>query len=137
MAYRKKDLEKLALTAIRKYKLTKVSQVATFLPCSRSTFYAKKLDKLDTIKEALNDSKISIKSQLMKKWFDSGSGVTQIALFKLLADEDELTRLTGVKQEHTFKGDGVLEELNKLSQVPKSKRAHLVKQLEALLKDAG
>jgi 2-iminoacetate synthase ThiH len=41
MAHTKKKLEELAIKAIKKEKLTWITEVIGFIPCSRSTFYNK------------------------------------------------------------------------------------------------
>lgn len=95
MAYNKRDLEKQSLEAITKYNLLFIEDVCTFLPCSRSTFYEKDLDKSDAIKEAINDNKVKTKNKLRKKWYENGNPTTQIALYKLIGNGEELRRLTG------------------------------------------
>ncbi len=39
MAYKKEDLIKQALQAIKKHKLIFIEEVVSFLPCSKATFY--------------------------------------------------------------------------------------------------
>ena len=46
-----------SLKAIKKHELVFIYDVITYLPCSRSLFYEKNLDKLDEIKEALAENK--------------------------------------------------------------------------------
>lgn len=98
MAYDKGELEKIALKAIKKNKISKVSYVAPYLPCSLATFYNLELEKLESIKEALFQQRINRKKKLVEKWEDSDNATLNIAAFKLLADDDELERLNGDKK---------------------------------------
>lgn len=107
MAYKKADLEKQALEAIKKHNLFFIQDVAAFLPCSRSTFYGRELDKLDSIKDALEENRIRTKNGLRAKWFHGNAPATQIALYKLLADEDEIKKLSLQHFDHTTKGDKI------------------------------
>jgi len=105
MAYKKADLEKQAIEAIQKHNLFFIQDVAAFLPCDRSTFYNHDLDKLDTIKDALEKNRIKTKNGLRAKWYHGNAPATQIALYKLLADEDEIRKLSLQHHDHTTGGE--------------------------------
>lgn len=109
MAYDLVELEKLALDAIEKHKLTKQNQLICYLPCVESTFYKDDLHKSELIKSALEFNKISKKKKLTDKWEESDNATLQIAAYKLMADDDELTRLNSqkIEAEHTLKGSGI------------------------------
>jgi len=94
MAYKTEELEKKAVAAIEKHRLIFIEEVVSFLPCSKSTFYAKKLDESDAIKNAILAVKIGGKSNLRQKWEESDSAPLNIALYKLYATEEELQKLT-------------------------------------------
>ena len=98
---KKKELEEQALEAIQKHHLFFIQDVVSFLPCSSSTFFGKDLEKLETIKEALAENRIKTKNGLRAKWYKGNSATTQIVLYKLLADEDELKRLNSQYIDHT------------------------------------
>lgn len=100
MAYNKSDLEQQALDAIKKHDLVFISEVVSYLPCAKSTFFSKKLDESDSIKEALENNKIEQKKTLRGKWRDSENATVQIALYRLLSDDDENDKLNGGKQRH-------------------------------------
>ena len=96
MAYKKAELEQLALKAIEEHGLMFVEDVVCFLPCTRKTFYNWNLHKLHTIKEAMVDVKAVTKSKLRSKWMgEMASATTQIVLYKLLANETELKAING------------------------------------------
>ena len=94
MAYDKNDLIKLSIEAINLHQLVFIDEVVTFLPCSRATFYNHELDKLDEIKDALNNIRTSVKTQLRNKWRDSDNAALQIGLMKLMATDEERKRLS-------------------------------------------
>lgn len=95
MAYKKSDLELQALEAITSKKLVFIDEVVSYLPCSSSTFYLHELEKSEALKAALNKNKVDLKGGLRKKWYDSDSATSQIALYKLLGTEEEAHRLNG------------------------------------------
>lgn len=105
MAYKKSDLEKQALDAIKKHNLMFVGDVVAYLPCSSSTFYNKEMEKLESIKEALEENRIKTKNGLRAKWYKSENATVQIALYKLIGTEDEVDRLNGSKQKIEHEGD--------------------------------
>ncbi len=64
------------------------------MPMQRATFYNNKLDKMDIIKDAIDSKKVQMKEGLRAKWYNSDNSTLQIALYKLLADRDELCALS-------------------------------------------
>ena len=74
--------------------------LAIELGYSRQYLYSIGLDKDDAIKEALENNKKTIKRGLRNKWYINDNATTQVALYKLLADEEELNRLAS-KVENT------------------------------------
>jgi len=70
--------------------------------CSRATAYNQELDKLDSIKEALNLNKRKGVTSMLAKWVKSENPTLQIAAMRLLCDTEEhrllnqnYTELTG------------------------------------------
>lgn len=106
MAYRKADLEKKALAAIKRHKLVFATDVISFLPCSEATYYNHKLHELESIKSELEKQRTSMKVHLRKRWLDSDNPTLNVALYKLIGNEDEAHRLNGSKQQidHTTGG---------------------------------
>ncbi|TXI90605.1 MAG: hypothetical protein E6Q36_01190 [Chryseobacterium sp.] len=92
--YKTEDLERLSLEAIEKFKLFFVEDIIPYLPCSRSLFYDRSLDKLDTIKDALTKNKVQLKVSMRSKWYKSDNATLQMALMKLICSEDERKRLS-------------------------------------------
>ena len=103
MAYDKSELTRLALEAIQKHNLIFIDEVVTFLPCSKATFYNHQLEQLDEIKDALNNVRTNMKTQMRNKWRDSDNASLQIGLMKLIATDEERKRLATGYMETTQK----------------------------------
>lgn len=111
MAYEKDELEKLSLEAIKEHNLVSISEVVSYLPIqSRATFYNHELDKLDSIKEALSESKIHTKVELRTKWRNSDNATLQLALMKLISEDDERKKLSQSYYDHTTDGEAINKE---------------------------
>lgn len=93
MAHNKKKLEDKALDAIEKNKLIFIEDVICYLPCSKGTFYNTKLNELDSIKDALEKNKTTIKVSLRSKWYKSGNATLQMALMRLTCSDNERRKL--------------------------------------------
>ena len=107
MAHNKQELEKQSLELIQKLEIPFISHLVTHLPCSGATFYNLELEKLDTIKDAINKVKVSKKTQLLEKMSNSDVAAAQIAAYKLFSDDTEFSKLTGAQVDHTSKGKSV------------------------------
>lgn len=109
MAYKTQELEQKALEVIQKNMLVFIHEVATFMNIERQTFYNHGLDKLDTIKEALEKNKSTLKAGLRKKWYESDNATVQIALYKLIGSDEESDRINSqkVKQDIAVNDDSV------------------------------
>ena len=80
--------------------------LATELGYSRQYLYEAGFspDKDDILKEALDDNKKYIKRGLRNKWYNDKNATTQVALYRLLADDDELIKLNNTRVELTGAG---------------------------------
>ena len=107
MAYKKEHMIKQCLEAIEKYKLIWVTEIASFVPFSQSTLYARKLEQSEDIKSALEENRIMMKVVLRKKWYDSENATLQLALYKMLATPEEFERINVQKLDHTSKGESI------------------------------
>ena len=104
MAYNTEELIKQSLEAIEKHKLFFIDDVVSYLPCSRSTFYEKELDKSDIIKEALTKVKTDIKVSMRSKWYKSENATLQMGLMKLISNDEERKRLSQTYSDFTTDG---------------------------------
>lgn len=110
MGYNKADLEKKALKILNDNPYIFIIQdVVAQLPITRTTFYNMGLDKLDTIKEALERNKIATKSNLKKRWANNSNPTTDIALYKLASTNEELEKLTSQKVSADVQGKIIID----------------------------
>lgn len=110
MAYKTSDLYKKALLEIEKKNLIFISDVIDVLGISKDTFYnhfPTESDESDAIKEAIQKKRIEMKSSIRSKLYGSNSSTALIALYKLLATDEELARLNNV--DVTSKGEQIKE----------------------------
>ena len=95
MANKKKTYEKEILKVIEDNNIFVITDIFAFYTgCSRATFYNNGLDKLDTIKKAIDDNKVKTRQSQKNKWFDSDNPTLQIALFKTISSDEDLRRLS-------------------------------------------
>lgn len=100
MAYKTSELLKQSIDAIQKHKLIRIEEVVSYLPCVKKTFYEHKLHESDELKEAIQNIKDTLKAGLRKKWYESDNPTAQIALYKLIASEEESDRINSQRTKH-------------------------------------
>lgn len=108
MAYDRKKVFEQAKEVIVKHKLFFVDDVVAFLPCSKQTFYdffPVDSDKLDELKELLNQNRTELKVSMRSKWYKSNAPALQMALMKLIATPEELKKLSMQYNDHTSAGE--------------------------------
>ena len=71
-----------------------ITDLVAFLPISRATFYNYGLDKLDILKEEIDNNRIRTKQELRAKWANSKSPALQIALYRMIATKEEKEAIT-------------------------------------------
>jgi hypothetical protein len=87
-----------------------VEDVFTLLPCSKSTFYSMfpdGSDELDTIKAQLETNKVNMKIQLRAKLARGEKATEIIALYKLIATDDERRALSMNHTDITSNGNTI------------------------------
>lgn len=109
MAYKKENIYKKALKAIKNENLLFIEDVVSYLPCSKTTFYnffPDGSDELDVLKEALESNRIKTKIELRRSWKTSDNATLQIALYKTICTNDERRKLSTSYTELTGKDGG-------------------------------
>jgi len=112
MAYSRKKLYEQAMQVIEERNLFFIEDVVAFLPCDRSTFYAKfppNSDESDTIKRALETNKIRTKSAIRHRLFNMDNPTAQIALYRMIATPEERDAISMNRTDITSGG----KELNR------------------------
>tara|TARA_R100001480_G_scaffold7322_1_gene14885 strand:+ start:1275 stop:1652 length:378 start_codon:yes stop_codon:yes gene_type:complete len=99
--YNRDELINMSNDAITKYMLTDITDLVAFLPCGKSEVGKHKLHNVKSLAELILCNKIKMKQGLKKKWYDEGSPAERVALYKLLASEDEIKVLNGKSESIT------------------------------------
>ena len=73
MAYKKAELIKKSLQAIEENNITRISHLFGYVEFSSATFYNHELEKLESIKNAIEKRRIVTKVDLINKWIKSKS----------------------------------------------------------------
>ena len=97
MAYDREKIFEQAKEVTVKHKLFFIDDIVAFLPCSKQTFYdffPVDSDKLDELKELLNQNRTELKVSMRSKWYTSNAPALQMALMKLIASPEELRKLS-------------------------------------------
>lgn len=97
MAYKKKEIFDKAKDAIEKHKLFFIEDIVSFLPCDKTTFYRffkPESNEYNELKERLEKNRVALKVSMRSKWYKSNSPALQMALMKLIANPEELKKLS-------------------------------------------
>jgi hypothetical protein len=95
--YDREELITKALDVIGKEDVTSLAELWLCMGISQTTGYKYGLDDLDEIKKAIEQQKVAIKKKMRRNWRNSDNATLQIAEFKLLSSDDELSRLNTQK----------------------------------------
>ena len=75
--------------------------------CSRATAYNHGLDKLDSIRGALEQNRTKGVDYLLQKWIGGENATLQIAAMRLICTNEERQMLNQQYIDHTSKGEGI------------------------------
>lgn len=89
MAYDKQKVFEQAKEAIIKHKLFFIDDIIAFIPIAKSTFYEWKLEQSEELKELLETNRTELKVSMRSKWYKSNAPALQMALMKLICNDDE------------------------------------------------
>lgn len=134
MAYDTETLKTKAIEVIKKNRLIFIEDVCAMIGISKPCFYDHfKLNSNDynELNALLDENKISLKVLLRKKWFDSDNATTQMALYKLCSEPEELKKLSTSHVDMTTNGkdlnakkmtdEEIQEEIERLQKVENKK----------------
>jgi hypothetical protein len=110
MAYDRKKIFEQAKEVTVKNKLFFIEDIVAFLPCSKNYFYdhfPPDSNEYDELKGLLETNRTELKVSMRSKWYKSNAPALQMALMKLIANEDELRKLsiTYIDQEVSEKSE--------------------------------
>jgi len=107
MAYDRKKIFEQAKEMIIKHKLFFVEDIVAFLPISKTTFYEYfpiESNETNELKELLETNRTELKVSMRSKWYKSNAPALQMALMKLIANPEELRKLSMTYQDVTTDG---------------------------------
>ena len=110
MAYNKQVLFEKAKTEIVSKRLIFVEEVVAFIGISKPTFYdffKVGSNEFNELRELIETNKISLKTSMRKKWYDSDNATLQMALMKLICTDDERKKLAMNYTDITSNGNEV------------------------------
>lgn len=107
MAYDKDQIIEQALEVIDKEECTSIQEILLYLPISSATFYGWELEKLESLKKAIEKQKVRLKKGMRRNWRNSDNPTLQIAEFKLMANSEELEAITISKVKQDVKVESI------------------------------
>lgn len=96
MTYTTEHILQKAKEIIPKHRLIFIEDVCAMMGISKPTFYkyiVPDTNEFNELSSLLNENKITIKTALRKKWFESDNATTQMALYKLCSTDVEHKKL--------------------------------------------
>ena len=97
MAYDRNKIFEQAKEVIVKHKLFFIEDIVAFLPISKPTFYEYfpiDSNEFNELKELLEVNRVTLKVSMRSKWYTSNAPALQMALMKLIANPEELKKLS-------------------------------------------
>ena len=106
-----KDLEEQCLEIIRAQNVLSMNGIAAFLEFSYEKFLEYRLNESKVLLKAIEENRAQAKQQLMLQWLKPNASPTcQVALFKLLASEDERKVMGGSKKDDSSREENSTKE---------------------------
>lgn len=115
MAYDKNKIFEQAKEAIEKHKLFFIDDIVAFLPIAKSTFYEWKLEQSEELKAMLEKNRIELKVSMRSKWYKSNAPALQMALMKLICNDDERKMLSMTHTDVTSGGKTITSRYDEMS----------------------
>jgi hypothetical protein len=110
MAYKTKDLLDKAVEAIEKHKLFFIEDIIAFIPCGKTAFYdhfPNDSNDYKTMFDLLEKNRTELKVSMRSKWYKSNAPALQMALMKLICNDDERKKLSMNYNDHTTDGEKI------------------------------
>ena len=92
------------LRVIKEKKIAIFDHCFAYATFSRATAYNHGLDKVDDIRESINNNRVSAKNYMINKWIASDNPTLNIAAFRLLSTPEEHKKLNQSYIDHSTKG---------------------------------
>jgi len=89
MAEKQKQYESELLKVIKEKKIAILSHAFGFTSFCSATAYNHDLEKLESIRNAINENKAKAKTYMLNKWIGSENAILQVAAYRLLSTPEE------------------------------------------------
>lgn len=138
MAYKTEELFKDAMDVVETKKLFFHTHVFEHLGISSSTYYdhfAKESNEYKELEKTLQKNRVTIKTSMLQKWYQSEHPTLQVGLYKLICSDDEREKLSVSYNKNENSGEiklmGRLDEvLDKLDDQTLAKIEDAINELE-------
>ena len=110
MAYDRVKIFEQAKEVIVKHKLFFVEDIVAFLPIAKKTFYEYfplESNESNELKELLETNRTELKVSMRSKWYKSNAPALQMALMKLICNDDERKMLSMQQTDITSGGEKI------------------------------
>jgi hypothetical protein len=108
-----KQYEAELLAAIKKHKFMRFDHCFSgAVSFSRATAYNHGLDKLDTIKEAIEGNRVHGVNYMLQKWISGNNATLQIAAMRMICTKEEHQLLNQQYIDHTTKGESMKPKID-------------------------
>jgi len=97
----------ICVEVIVKHNIIFIEELISFIPISKGTFYAWKLNEMDLLKDAIEVGKVKQKSHMRTNWYASDNPTLQLACYRLLAKDEEHRRLNTNYTDVTTQGEKI------------------------------
>jgi hypothetical protein len=107
MAYDKQKIFEQAKEMIVKHKLFFIEDIVAFLPCNKTTFYEffpTESNESNELKGLLETNRTELKVSMRSKWYKSNAPALQMALMKLICNDEERRMLSMQHNDITTNG---------------------------------
>jgi hypothetical protein len=107
MAYDKQKIFEQAKEMIVKHKLFFIEDIVAFLPCDKTTFYRffePESNEYNELKGLLETNRTELKVSMRSKWYKSNAPALQMALMKLICNDEERRMLSMQHNDITTNG---------------------------------
>lgn len=97
MAYDRVKIFEQAKEVTVKHKLFFIEDIVAFLPCDKTTFYRffePQSNEYNELKGLLETNRVELKVSMRSKWYKSKAPALQMALMKLICNDDEREKLS-------------------------------------------
>ena len=104
--------EKAILNLIKEKKIMRFDHIfGHYAGCSRATAYNHGLDKLDSIKDALEQNRLKGVDYLLQKWIAGNNQTLQIAAMRLICTPEEHRLLNQQYLDATTNGKDIVKDI--------------------------